>query len=34
MAFPSPEIIVALSLAGGDILGRRFPMFSRGKDCS
>jgi len=34
MAFHPPEIIVALPLAGGDILGRRFPMFSRGKNCS
>jgi len=34
MALPPPESIVALPLAGENILGRRFPMFWRGKNCS
>jgi hypothetical protein len=34
MVFHPPEIIVALPLVGEDILGRRFPMFWRGKNCS
>jgi len=34
MAFPPPEIMVALPLAGENILGRRLPIFLRGKNCS
>jgi len=34
MAFPLPEIMVALPLAGENILGRRLPMFSEGENCS
>jgi len=34
MAFHAPEIMVALPLAGEDILGRRFTIFTRGKNCS
>jgi len=34
MASPPPEIMVALPLAGENILGRRFPMVWGGKNCS
>jgi len=34
MVSPPPEIMVALALAGENILGRRLPIFLRGKNCS